>query len=98
MCVAHTDNMNYQPKGSMCATCADSQEDCSNLDFSKMTVHSSGGGAAIVICTAYENKNPRAVTKKIMLPQVERPLSSAEKTCYKMVLKATRLYEAGKLG
>jgi hypothetical protein len=44
----------HQPKGGMCASCADRVKDCSKLPFEEMPViRTVGEGVRIVACTEY---------------------------------------------
>lgn len=47
----------HQPKGSMCLACAKQNNDCSKLDFAKMTVlYRASLMQVIVKCTEFEQK------------------------------------------
>lgn len=47
----------YQPKGSMCMSCTKARDDCSKLDFSKMSVNQTIGDTVIVICNQFKRTN-----------------------------------------
>jgi hypothetical protein len=47
-------NKTYVPKGSMCAACKKAKEDCSDLNFKSMPVHSQSATLVRVICTKFE--------------------------------------------
>jgi len=49
----------YQPKGGMCAGCAERLNDCSELDFAMMPVIERDGNLSIVKCTEYVRPNDR---------------------------------------
>lgn len=50
--------MNYQPKGSMCASCKDRDKDCSALEFNNMlgliSTDVDGKKTTIVRCSEYQ--------------------------------------------
>lgn len=50
------DNKIYQPKGSMCANCANKHRDCSGLRFSDMPKLGEYNGSVIVRCSEYRRE------------------------------------------
>lgn len=51
-----TPKTTYQPKGGMCAKCANKHEDCSKLDFSKMKQIQRTLNTVIVKCDKYQRE------------------------------------------
>jgi hypothetical protein len=49
-----SDKATYQPKGSMCASCAKALENCSGLQFDKMQVMQRVNSVIIVKCDCYK--------------------------------------------
>ncbi len=47
--------MNYQPKGGMCANCANALKKCSQLPFYSMPPIKKEGDLIIVRCTEYKH-------------------------------------------
>jgi len=46
----------YVPKGGMCTACKKKYEDCSKLEFEKMTIVNTFHDTAFVKCTEFERK------------------------------------------